>query len=150
MQGNLCLSRQRHLDFPIESSSIIMGKNAAFSWVVTLVVIAVISIIAVIAIPNLSVFLEAKRTGKIQKDAMALATLSLAARSSGYPGWNTRSAAIRDLIDGVSVTNPAATNIVIRFQAKRMTAEEQAAVAAYLMSDGTNLIYVPAGGQPTN
>jgi len=127
-----------------------MKPAAAFSWVEVLVVIAVLWIIAVITIPNLPVLLEAKRVGKIQKDAMALATLALAARNSGYPGWDTRSAAVRGLLNGVAVTNPAATNIVIRFQAKQMTAEEQAAAAAYLMSDGTNLVYVPGGGQSTN
>lgn len=87
---------------------------------------------------------------KSQKAAMSLASLAQAARNSGYPGWSSREVAVRGLQNGVAVTNPADTNIVIRFQARFLTAEERSAAAEYLASDGTNLIYVPGGSQPTN
>ena len=127
-----------------------MKQASGFSWVEVLVVIAVLWIIAVIAIPNLPVLIEASRMAKSQREAMAFADLSRAARNSGYPGWSNRSDALRGLLSGVSVTNPADERIVIRFQNKALTSQELSAAAAYLTSDGTTLIYVPAGGQPTN
>ncbi len=127
-----------------------MKTTSAFSWVEFLAVIAVLWIIAVVAIPNLPVLIEGRRIAGSQRNAMALAELSLAAKSSGHPGWADRSEAVRGLLDGVSVTNPAATNIVIRFQSDELTAGELEAAAEYLTSDGKGLIYVPGGGQPTN
>ena len=126
-----------------------MKQASAFSWVEVLVVIAVLWVIAVIAIPNLPVLIEAHRMGKSQRTAMSLATLSLAAKNSGHPGWSNRSDAVRELLAGVSVTNPADPRIAIRFQGNVLTSEECAAAAVYLTFDGTTLIYVPDGGQPT-
>ena len=127
-----------------------MNKPFAFSWVEALVVIAIVWIVAVIAIPNLPIFLEAHRMAKSQRTAMSLSSLALAARNSGYSGWGSRSEAVRGLLNGVAVTNPADNRIVIRFQSKFLTPEERAAAAAYLTFDGTTLIYVPGGGQATN
>lgn len=127
-----------------------IGKKAAFSWIEVLVVIAILWTIAVIAIPNLPVLIEANRMAKSQKAAISLASLAQAARNSGHPGWSNRDVAVRGLQNGVAVTNPADTNIVIRFQARFLTADERSAAAEYLTSDGTNLIYVPGGSQPTN
>lgn len=127
-----------------------MKQSAAFSWVEVLVVIAVLWIVAVIALPNLPVLIEANRMAKSQKNAMELVNLSLAAKNSGCRPWSSRSDAVRGLIEGFAVTNPAATNIVIRFQAKYLTPEELAAAAKFLTYDGKSLIYVPGGGQPTN
>lgn len=115
-----------------------------------MVVIAVLWVIAVIAIPNLPVLIEAHRMGKSQRAAMSLATLSLAAKNSGHPGWINRADAVRDLLAGVSVTNPADPSIVIRFQSSLLTSEECDAAMAYLTFDGTTLIYVPNGVQFTN
>jgi type II secretory pathway pseudopilin PulG len=128
----------------------VMKTSAAFSWVELLAVIAVLWIVAVVAIPNLPVLVEGRRMARSQRNAMALAELSLAAKSSGHPGWSNRSEAVRELLSGVAVTNPAATNIVIRFQSASLTAEELQAAAEYLSSDGKTLIYIPNGGQPTN
>ncbi len=127
-----------------------MNNRSAFSWIEVLVVIAILWVIAVIAIPNLPVLIEGHQIAKSQKAAISLASLAQAVRSSGYPGWGNRSDAIRSLINGVEVTNPAEPTIAIRFQARFLTAEERAAAAEYLMGDGTNLIYVPGGGQGTN
>lgn len=127
-----------------------MKKAPGFSWIEVLVVIAVLWIIAVITIPNLPVFIEANRMAKSQRSAMSLANLALAARNSGYPGWDNRSAAIAGLINGFAVTNPADANTGIRFQSRFLTPEERSAAAAYLILDGRSLIYVPSGGQPTN
>ncbi len=127
-----------------------MKQAAAFSWIEVLVVIAVLWVVAVIAIPNLPVLLEGHRMGKSQRAAMSLATLSLAAKNSGHPGWSNRADAVRDLLAGVSVTNPADPSIVIRFQSSLLTSEERAAAMAYLTFDGTTLIYVPNGVQLTN
>lgn len=124
--------------------------RSAFSWIEVLVVIAILWVVAVIAIPNLPVLIEGHRMAKSQKAAMSLAGLAQAARGSGYPGWSNRSEAVRSLINGVVVTNPADPAIEIRFQARFLTSEERAAAAEYLMGDGTNLIYIPGGGQGTN
>lgn len=124
--------------------------SSAFSWIEVLVVIAILWVIAVVTIPNLPVLIEAHRMAKSQKAAMSLASLAQAARNSGHPGWPTRDLAVRGLINGVAVTNPADINIVIRFQSRFLTADERAAALAYLTGDGTNLIYVPGGGQGTN
>jgi type II secretory pathway pseudopilin PulG len=125
-------------------------KLSGISWIEILIVIAVLWMIAVLTIPNLPVLIEANRMARSQRTAMSLANLALAARNSGYPGWDNRSAAITGLINGFTVTNPAAPSIEIRFQSRFLTSEERAAAAAYLSLDGKNLIYVPAGGQPTN
>lgn len=127
-----------------------MKKVSGISWIEVLVVIAVLWIIAVITIPNLPVLIEANRMAKSQRTAMALANLALAARNSGHPGWDNRSDAIKELVNGFTVTNPADQSIEIRFQSRFFTLEERAAAAAYLTCDGGGLIYVPAGGQPTN
>jgi len=127
-----------------------MNTRSAFSWIEVLVVIAILWIVAVIAIPNLPVLIEGHRMAKSQKAAMSLASLAQAVRGSGHPGWSNRSEAVRALINGLQVTNPADPTIAIRFQARFLTVEERAAAAEYLMGDGTNLIYVPGGGQPTN
>lgn len=113
-------------------------------------VIAVLWIVAAITIPNLPVFLEANRMARSQKNAMALADLSLAAKNTGCPALGSRSEAVLSLINGFTVMNPAATNVAIRFQAKYLTPSELAAAAEFLTYDGKSLIYVPAGGQPTN
>ncbi len=127
-----------------------MKRSLAFSWVEILVVIAVLWVIAVITIPNLPVLIEGSRMAKSQKNAMVLVNLSLAAKNSGYRPWSNRSEAVSSLIHGFAVTNPAATNIVIRFQAKYLTPEELAAAMQYLTYDGKSLLYIPSGGQPTN
>ena len=127
-----------------------MKQSPAFSWVEVLAVIAILWIVAVIAIPNLPVLIVANRMAKSQRTALSLSNLALAARNSGHPGWGSRAAAVRDLLAGVSVTNSADPRIVIRFQSKVLTSQERAAAAAYLTSDGTTLIYVPGGGQPTD
>ncbi len=127
-----------------------MKQTFSFCWVEILGIIAVVWLISVIAIPNIPGLIETTRAAKSQRSAMALASLSLAAKNSGCIPSGTRSAAVLDLIGGISVTNPAATNIVIRFQAKEMTPEELAAAVQFLMFDGYSLIYVPGGGQPTN
>jgi len=126
-----------------------MKTASAFSWVELLAVIAVLWIVAVVAIPNLPVLIEGRRMARSQRNAMALAELSLAAKSSGHPGWTSRSDAVRALLTGVAVTNPAATNVVIRFQSPPLTSDELEAATEYLTSDGKTLIYVPGGGQPT-
>lgn len=127
-----------------------MNVKSGFSWVEVLVVIAVMWIVAVITIPNLPVLIEGNRMAKSQRTAMALANLALAARNSGYPGWEDRSAAIAGLVNGFAVTNPADPSIGIRFQSRFLTPEERASAAAYLTYDGKSLVYVPGGGQPTN
>jgi len=127
-----------------------MKKISGISWIEVLIVIAVLWVIAVVTIPNLPVLIEANRMAKSQRTAMALANLALAARNSGYPGWENRSAAITGLINGFAVTNPADPSIEIRFQSRFLTSEERASAAAYLTMDGKGLIYVPGGGQPTN
>ena len=127
-----------------------MRQAPAFTWVEVLVAIAVLWIIAVIAIPNLPLLTDMNRMAKSQQTAMSLATLSLAVKNTGHPGWSNRSDAVRNLLAGVSVTNPADPRIVIRFQSNVLTPEECAAAAAYLTFDGTTLVYMPDGGQPTN
>jgi len=127
-----------------------MNRTSGYSWVEVLVVIAVLWILAVLVISNFPVLLEANRMAKGQQAAMSLASLALAARNSGHPGWANRSDAVLDLLNGVSVTNPADPRIVIRFQGKILTSQECANAISYLSSDGKILIYVPSGGQATN
>lgn len=127
-----------------------MKRAAAFSWVEALVFIAVIWAIAVIAIPNWSALIEGRWVAKSQESAMSLASLSLAARNCGHPGWSNRPDAVRDLLAGVSVTNPADSRIVIRFQGKNLSPKELGAALSYLTFDGQKLVYVPAGDQPAD
>ncbi|MEI6280101.1 MAG: type II secretion system protein [Verrucomicrobiae bacterium] len=127
-----------------------MKRTHAFSWVEVLVAIAVLWVVAVITIPNLPVLIDANRMARSQRAAMSLSSLALAAKNSGHPGWRNRSDAVRDLINGVAVTNPADPRIAIRFQSKIFTSYELASAMAFLTSDGTTLLYVPTGGQSTN
>lgn len=126
------------------------SSAGAFSLVELLVVIAVIAVIAAIAIPNIPGIIGSVNKSRDQRNAQTLAGLAAGARAVGYPPWPNKFAAILDLTTGITVTNPPGSGYVVDFRMDTMTAEDQAKAAAYLTSDGQNLIYFPAGGQPTN
>ena len=124
--------------------------RSAFSLVELLVVIAVIAVIASIAVPNIANIVNGANSSRDRRNAQSLAQISSAARAAGHPGWATKTEAISALSDGVILTNPVDHSVVFQFHVDALTEENKANAAAYLSSDGASLIYVPAGGQPTN
>ncbi len=136
--------------FGNHKSRSIKPASAAFSFVELLVVIAVIAIVASVAVPNIANIVRSANSSRDQRNAQALAEMASAVRSAGYPGWPTKAEAIAALVTGIAVTNPVDLTLVMRFQMGAIAPENQAKAAAYLASDGKTLIYVPAGGQPTN
>jgi len=112
-----------------------------------LVVIAVIAILAGFAVPNILYVTAAARTAKDQRNARMIASLAAAARGGGYSGvWGSTSNAIAMLSDGILITNTNTSN-VMTFRIDTMSASDQSAAALYLTLSGSNLSYVPAGGQ---
>ncbi|MFZ4774992.1 MAG: prepilin-type N-terminal cleavage/methylation domain-containing protein [Terrimicrobiaceae bacterium] len=118
-----------------------------FSLIELLVVIAVIAVIAAIAIPNIPGVINAVTRGRDQRNAQSLAGLAAGARGAGHPPWASKSEAIADLTAGFSLTN---SGHVIDFRLDGMSPEDQASAAAFLSHNGSDLIYTPSGGQPTN
>ena len=128
-----------------------IATNApAFSLVELLVVIAVIAILASIAVPNIANIVRSANSSRDMRNAQSLAQMCSAARAAGHPGWPTKAEAMTALVAGIQVTNPVDHSLVIQFRVDTVTPENQAKAAAYLTCDGFSLIYVPAGGQPTN
>ena len=115
-----------------------------------LVVIAVIAILAAVAIPGVANIVRNANSSRDQRNAQSLAQMSSAARAAGHPGWPTKQEAIAALVAGVEVTNQADHSIVFQFHVDTITPENQTQASVFLSSDGASLIYVPAGGQPTN
>jgi prepilin-type N-terminal cleavage/methylation domain-containing protein len=130
--------------------SVSKTESAGFSIVELLVVIAVIAILAAAAIPGVANIVRNANSSRDQRNAQSLAQMSSAVRAAGHPGWPSKHEAIAALVTGVDVTNAADQNIVFQFHVDTITPENQAQASAYLSSDGASLIYVPAGGQPTN
>lgn len=125
-------------------------RHSGFSLVELLVVITVIAIIAALAIPNIPGIIGSVNRSRDQRNAQTLAGLASGARAIGHAPWATKFDAISDLTAGFTVTNPPGSSYVIHFRMDTMTAEDKASAAAYLSSDGQDLIYTPGGGQPTN
>jgi len=126
------------------------NRASAFSLVELLVVIAVLAIIAAIAVTNISNILAGVNKTRDQRNAQSLSDLVSSARGAGHPGWPTKADAISALASGIAVTNVADPSIVFHFRLDAISAEDQGRASAYLSSDGASLLYVPAGGQPTN
>ncbi len=118
-----------------------------FSLVELLVVIAVIAILAGFAIPNILYVTTAARTAKDQRNARMIASLAAAARGAGYGEvWGSKSNAITILSDGILITNANSSN-VMTFRIDTMPVADQSAAAGYLSLNGSNLSYIPSGGQ---
>lgn len=123
---------------------------SAFSLVELLVTIVIIAIIAAMAIPNIPGIINSVNRSRDKRNAQTLAGMAAGARALGYPPWPTKTAAIADLTAGFTVTNPPGSGNLVDFHVDTMTPEDQAKAAAYLDTEGGNLIYVPEGGQSTN
>ena len=108
--------------------------------------IAVIAIIAAIAIPNIANITGSAQDSADRRNAQNIASTAAAARAAGYTNsWATTAAAISDLTNGVSVTNPAGSTNVMTFRVDSITTNAAALsnITAYLRSDATNVYYDP-------
>jgi len=120
----------------------------AFSLVELLVVVAVIGVLAAMALPNFANIAAAARTARDQRNAQTVVSLTSAAREAGFTGdWGSKSNAITLLVAGISITNVTHANQVFSFRIDSLTPANQASAANYLLLSGSNIIYMPGGGQ---
>jgi len=143
-QGDNLAARGNRLRVPSNG----FRRRQAFSLVELLVVIAVIGVLAGIAITTILNIHSAAQTAKDQRNARMISSLATAARGAGFSiPWGSKSNAISMLGAGISVANPADPSMVFSFRVDTMPLSEQEAACRYLLLSGSNLSYVPEGGQ---
>ena len=121
----------------------LLKKNAGFSLVEMLVVIAVIGIIAAIAVPNIGRINQAADESKDMRNAQNLASVCAAAQAAGkdFVSGTDVSATVDNIVSGATINAPGNPFNTTFFGVPNLSDAEQSGAESYLGLDNDMLTY---------
>lgn len=120
----------------------LIKKNAGFSLVEMLVVIAVIGIIAAIAVPNIGRINDAADTSKDMRNAQNLASVCAAAQAANLDFVGaTKELTVDAIVTGATVNDPGNPFNTTFFGVPNLSADEKTGALGYLSLSQGMLVY---------
>lgn len=120
----------------------VLKKNAGFSLVEMLVVIAVIGIIAAIAVPNIGRINDAADQSKDMRNAQNLASVCAAAQAAGHDFvGGSVTATVDNIVSGATINAPGNPFNTTFFGVPNMSDAEQTGAESYLGLQNGMLTY---------